>query len=106
MRMSEDIVLLLNFSAGILFGVMFFGGLWWTLLKGLSAKQPALWFAGGFLIRTSVLLAGFYFVASGHWQRLVICLLGFILARFIILRLIRTPAEARAASGEEACDAS
>ena len=68
---------------------MFFGGLWWTVQKGVSSKQPALWFFGSLLLRMSIALAGFYFVSGGHWKRLLACLLGFIMARLIIIRLTR-----------------
>ena len=72
---------------GVLLGVMFFGGLWWTVRKGFSSKQPALWFFGSLLLRMSIALAGFYFVSGGHWERLLVCLLGFVLARLIVTRL-------------------
>ncbi|MDO8945715.1 MAG: ATP synthase subunit I [Desulfocapsaceae bacterium] len=31
----------------------------------------------------------FYFIAHGHWQRLLLCLLGFIIARLVVTRLTR-----------------
>jgi F1F0 ATPase subunit 2 len=68
---------------------MFFGGLWWTVRKGVSSKRPALWFFGSLLLRMSIALAGFYFVTGGHWERLMMCLLGFVIARFIVTRLTR-----------------
>ena len=76
-------------SAGVLLGAIFFGGLWWTVQKGVSSRQPALWFLGSLLLRMSIALAGFYFVGRGHWERLVVCLLGFVMARFIVTRLTR-----------------
>ena len=72
---------LLPALAGGAFGVIFFGGLWWTVRKGVLSKQPALWFLGSLLLRMCVTLAGFYFVAGSRWQRLMFCLLGFALAR-------------------------
>jgi F1F0 ATPase subunit 2 len=104
--MNEGTMLLLSLIAGLLLGGIFFGGLWWTLAKGLSAKQPALWFLCSFLLRTAVLLAGSYFVACGHWGRFAVCLVGFSIARFFILRLTRTPAELRTRSVREARNAS
>ena len=91
--MHETLRLAPAMVTGVLLGVMFFGGLWWTIRKSVSFKQPALWFLGSLLLRTSLVLAGFYFVGRGHWERLVACLLGFILARFIVMRLTRTPVE-------------
>ena len=87
--MNETLSLVLALVAGVLLGAMFFGGLWWTVRKGVSSKQPALWFFGSLLLRTSIALAGFYFVAGGHWERLLVCLLGFVMARLIVTRLTR-----------------
>jgi F1F0 ATPase subunit 2 len=41
------------------------------------------------LMRTSIVLAGFYFIAHGHWERLLICLFGFVVARPIVLGFTR-----------------
>ena len=92
--MSDVPALALAFVAGSMLGVLFFGGLWWTVLKGVTSDGPAFWFLGSLVLRTGAILAGFYLVAQGHWSRLVACLLGFVLARIIIVtRLSRPPAE-------------
>jgi F1F0 ATPase subunit 2 len=93
MSMNETLTLLLSWMAGGLLGAIFFGGLWWTVRKGVSSPRPALWFFGSLMLRMSIVLAGFYFVGRGHWERLVACLLGFIIARFIGMRLTRAPVE-------------
>ena len=87
--MNETLTLLLAFVTGVLLGVMFFGGLWWTVRKGVSSKQPAFWFFGSLLLRMSITLAGFYFIARSHWERLLLCLLGFVMARIIVTWLTR-----------------
>ncbi len=86
---------------GVLLGVMFFGGLWRTVRKGFSSKQPALWFLGSLLLRISITLAGFYFVSGNHWERLLVCLLGFFLARLIVTRLTGPPVEHHNTSAKE-----
>jgi len=92
--MSDILALALSLFAGALLGVFFFGGLWWTVQKGVTSQRPALWFLGSLLLRTSLILAGFYVVSQGHWSRLVVCLLGFLIARVIVVRrLTRRPAE-------------
>ena len=91
--MNEALSLAPAMVTGVLLGVMFFGGLWWTVRKGFSSKQPALWFFGSLLLRISIALAGFYFVSGGHWERLLVCLLGFVLARLIVTRLAGPPVE-------------
>ena len=87
--MNDTLGLVLALVTGGLLGGMFFSGLWWTIQKGVSSKRPALWFLGSLLLRTSITLAGFYFIAQGHWERLLLCLLGFAIARPIVTRLTR-----------------
>jgi len=88
--MNEIFNLVPALAAGMLFGAMFFGGLWWTIQKGVSSTRPALWFFSSLLLRTSLTLAGFYVVSDGHWERLLICLVGFTIARPIVTRLTRS----------------
>ena len=99
--MNETLTLVLVWVAGILLGAMFFGGLWWTIRKGLSSKRSALWFVGSLLLRTSIALAGFYFVAGGHWERLLVCVLGFVMARPIVTWLTRAAEVPRYLAREE-----
>ena len=87
--MNDTWALILACVAGLGLGTMFFGGLWWTLRKGLSSQRPALWFVGSLLLRTGLTLAGFYFVSGGQWQRLLFCFLGFFTARLIVTWLTR-----------------
>jgi F1F0 ATPase subunit 2 len=91
--MNETLTLVLAWMAGGMLGAMFFGGLWWTVQQGVSSQRPALWFCGGLLLRMSIALAGFYFVSGGHWERLLLCLLGFIIARSLLTRLTGPPVE-------------
>jgi F1F0 ATPase subunit 2 len=91
---NETLSLMLALVAGISLGAIFFGGLWWTVRKSISSKQPALLFLGSLLLRTSIVLAGFYFIARGHWERLLVCLLGFVTARLIVTHLIRAAEKA------------
>ena len=91
--MSDTLPLALALVAGALLGAFFFGGLWWTVQQGTTSDRPALWFTGSLLLRTGTVLAGFYFVSQGHWSMLVACLLGFVIARVIVVKwLTRVPA--------------
>lgn len=79
--------------AGVALGAVFFGGLWWTVQRGAASPAPARWFVGSLVLRTAIVLAGFYVVGAGQPVRLGLCLLGFLSARVIILRATRpTPA--------------
>jgi F1F0 ATPase subunit 2 len=83
--MNELVFKSLVFVSGMALGTVFFGGLWLTVKKTLSAKHPAVWYFGSLLVRVGITLAGFYYVASGSWVDMLICLLGFIISRFVIL---------------------
>ena len=99
------LTLVLALVAGLLLGAIFFGGLWWTVRKGVSSQQPALWFFGSLLLRMSIALAGFYFVWRGHWERLLLCLLGFVMARLVVTWLTRPSGEDQNRPAEEASHA-
>lgn len=75
--------------AGVLLGAFFFGGLWWTVQKGLTANKPVLWFFGSTLLRTSFAVAGFYLTAADDWRKFLVCLFGFVIARVVVTRLTR-----------------
>ena len=88
--MTTDVfTCLLASVVGLLLGGFFFAGLWWTIQKGLTAKHPALWFLGSILVRTAVVLVGVYLVSDGKWERMLACLVGFVLARFLVMRYRR-----------------
>jgi F1F0 ATPase subunit 2 len=89
MIMAEALGLASALIAGLLLGAFFFGGLWWTVRKGVKSERVALWFFGSMLLRTGVVMLGFYFVMGDSWQRLLAGLLGFVLARLIVTRLTR-----------------
>lgn len=76
--------------AGGALGTFFFGGLWWTLRRGLASPQPALWLGPSLLVRIGVTVAGFYVVGQGDWHRLLACLTGFVIARFIVTAWLPT----------------
>ena len=92
--MNEKTSVLAAVLAGMLLGMFFFGGLWWTVRRALSSRLAALWFSGSFLARTAVALAGIYFVAQGDWRRVAGCVAGFLGARLLVVHFTRLKAGA------------
>ena len=88
--MREIVPLILAFLVGVLVGGVFFGGLWWTIRKALPSNLAGVWFAGSFLVRTAIALVGFYAAGQGDWRRLVSSVVGFLVARLLVVRLTRT----------------
>ena len=87
--MSEILYMILAFIAGLALGTLFFGGLWFTVKKAVTAKIPAIWFFVSLLFRLSITLIGFYYISQGSWQRLLICVFGFVAARFIVIHFTK-----------------
>lgn len=87
--MNNVLMLVLAGAAGGMLGLMFFGGLWWALRRSLASKRPALWLGSSLLLRMLGTSAGFIAVSAGDWHRLLSCLLGFLAARWLVLRLTR-----------------
>lgn len=85
--MNDIALILLTLIVGFLLGLFFFGGLWWTTRKGIQSKTPAVWFIGSLLTRLSITLGGIYLISRDHWERMLICLLGFIVARTLVTKL-------------------
>jgi F1F0 ATPase subunit 2 len=96
LSLSLSLSLALTCLAGAALGAIFFGGLWVTVRRGVSSPRPALWFFLSLLLRMSIALAGFYFVSEGRWQRLLLCLIGFVMARCAVTRLTQR-------SGDKPC---
>ncbi len=87
--MNEIWIWMLSAAVGMTLGVVFFGGLWWTVRRGVASPRPALWFFLSMVTRMAIVLTGFYLVGGGQWQQLVACLAGFIIARVVIIRMTR-----------------
>ena len=85
--MNSALIWILAGAAGVGLGTIFYGGLWWTVRRGVTARQPALWFIGSLFLRMALVATGFFFVGGGQLPQLLACLLGFIIARVIVLRL-------------------
>ena len=90
MRMSEILYMVLALIGGLAIGTLFFGGLWFTVKKAVTSKIPALWFFASLVFRVCITLIGFYYISFGSWQRLLACVLGFILARFIVIQFTKS----------------
>jgi F1F0 ATPase subunit 2 len=86
--MPETLYLLFAFMAGLLLGSFFFGGLWWTVRKGLASPHPARLFIASYCVRIAVAAVGFYTVSAGLWPRMAACLLGFIIVRLYMTKFV------------------
>ena len=87
--MSDIGAIIGAFAMGMFLGALFFGGLWWTVHRGLTAAHPALWFGVSALTRMAIIVSGLYYVARAGWPSLVAGLCGILIARVAATRLTR-----------------
>jgi F1F0 ATPase subunit 2 len=85
----DILIYIISFTIGLILGLFYFGALWFTLLYLYKTKWPVLVVMVSFIVRMGVTLLGFYLVMGGHWERLLIALGGFILARIFLARRLR-----------------
>jgi F1F0 ATPase subunit 2 len=90
--MSEVSILALALLAGVLIGIIFYGGLWWTVRRSVSSPS-SVWLIGSFPLRMIIAIGGFYFVSQGDWRRLVTCLAGFLMGRIGVTWLLPSSRE-------------
>ena len=86
LSVTTVIILFLAFMTGLGLGAFYFITLWRTLRNLPEAAHPVRLLLGSFALRMAVALAGFYFVMSGHWERLALALMGFIFMKVILTR--------------------
>ena len=88
--MGEVTGIALAVVSGIVLGTIFFGGLWWTVIYATQACRPGLWFVCSMLLRTGIVIIGFYLLldlSGASWATLLAGLAGFGLVRIAATRL-------------------
>lgn len=89
MSMIDIAPLLLAWAAGLGLGMLYFGGLWYTMRALPTTDWPVLLTLGSLVVRMTAVLLGFYFVATERWERLLACLFGFVVARLVVVAWLR-----------------
>lgn len=85
--MNDEIILLgLALLAGVTIGVFFFGGLWLTVRRIPTSNNPGLLLMVSLIVRMAVALGAFFLIMDGSWQRLLVSVVGFILARQLLIQ--------------------
>lgn len=77
-----------GFFGGVLIGLLFFASLRWTIQRLYTTQRPALFMLTSFILRTAIALVGFYLVAGGSWQRLLLAAVGFLIGRVLVVNLL------------------
>jgi F1F0 ATPase subunit 2 len=86
--MSDMPHLILAFAVGLGLGIFFSLHLWRSVQRMTEPAGLTVASALGFLLRVTVVVAGFALVMGGRWERLLAALLGFVLAREVMVRTL------------------
>lgn len=86
---SKVLELLVPLAAGVVIGLLYFGGLWITTRRLPRWKNPAVPLLGSFLVRSALCAGGVVVVSDGSAERAGVCLLGFLVGRALWIRRAR-----------------
>lgn len=77
------------FFGGVVLGVVFFGGLYWSVNQLPSIKYPGLLMVVSMLVRMAILLTGLYFLMAGEIKNLLAAVAGVMLIKFVMIARVR-----------------
>ena len=80
-------------AAGMALATLFMGGLWVTVRALPHSRHPALLFLASYSLRLMTVAVGFALLAREGLQLLLLALLGFLLARGLLLHRFSRPEE-------------
>ena len=82
-------LLLAMVCAGAIIAFFYFGSLWLTVNKLTKSRQCGFWLGAGFLLRSTITVVAFWFLAAGDWRRLLAITAGFTIVRFLWVKQIQ-----------------
>lgn len=74
-------------AAGIAAGLLFFGGLKWTIQRLPLTRHPFALALASLFIRAAFIMGVLLLVGQREWQRYVVLLAGILLARLVAVRV-------------------
>ncbi len=93
--MKDVLVLLASLAAGLILGIIYFRGLWQTVVRLPDFRRPVWSVTWSFVARVGIVMTGFFFIMQGHLERLAVAMAGFLLARQILVRRLGRFADPR-----------
>jgi len=91
-QIDRFIILAAMLAVGFAVGIVYFLGLWLTLSRYTGKERFGSKLFVSFLIRLALAISVFYFFMQDDWQRLILLLIGFLIARQMMIRRLREPA--------------
>lgn len=86
--MPRSLSFALILLAGFALGIIFYGGLWLTVRALPKSKHALLLALASFWGRTGLVIGGLFLAMDASWQRALVCLVGFAIARQVLARWV------------------
>jgi F1F0 ATPase subunit 2 len=83
---TEVIETMLAIPFGFALGSLYFWGLWQTTQQLTLTRAPLRLFLASYFGRLTLAGLGFYWLAQGGWVNVLVGLLGFLIARSLLIR--------------------
>lgn len=80
---------MIGFIIGIALGIVYFGGLYFSIQKMTKAKYPSLIMTLSFILRMAILVGVFFYLSKGGYQDMLFGLLGVLLVRIIMTFMMK-----------------
>jgi len=90
---------MINFLIGVILGIIFFGGLYWTIQKLTEVKRPGLLMICSLIFRMAVLLSVLFYVSKSGYMGILYAMLGMFLVRVIMTFKIEETTEKQKKGG-------
>ncbi len=79
----------LAFLWGVVLGLFYFGGLWFTLKAMPRKEKPKRWLAFSYILRLAGALCGFWLVVQKDVMAFMFTLLAFFGVRMVLIRTLK-----------------
>ncbi len=83
---GESAPLIAAFAMGLVVGAAFFWSLWIALRRLSRTAHAQFWLIGSSALRVGLMLLAWYWIAGGQWQKLLACLVAFVVVRLAAVR--------------------
>lgn len=75
---------MLSFVIGIILGIVYFGGLYFTVTKMNTVKHPSILMTVSLILRMAILIVVFYYLAKIGYKNMLFALIGVIIVRILM----------------------
>lgn len=76
---------MIAFLIGTILGIVYFGGLYFSVRKMSKVKYPSLLMITSFFLRMGVLVGVFFYTSKGGYKDMLFTFLGLMLVRFVMI---------------------